>query len=108
MLVSRYFTCVETRPARLYRVNDEVRRLVRFARLNLMEPWPMRGPFHAIFCCNVMIYFDKATQAELVRRFWDILAPGGTLFLGHSESLAGVQHGFLYRQPTVYEKACEP
>jgi|LSQX01.3.fsa_nt_gb chemotaxis protein methyltransferase CheR len=86
------------------RVRPEVRQLVHFARLNLMEAWPMRGPFEVIFCRNVMIYFDKKTQGELVRRFMGLLAPGGTLFIGHSESLTGIEHSFRYVQPTIYEK----
>ncbi len=102
--LSRYFTCVQTKPERRYRVNDEVRRLVSFARLNLMENWPMRGPFDVIFCRNVMIYFDKPTQARLIDRYWEMLGPGGILFVGHSESLAGVKHRFDYVQPTVYRK----
>ena len=87
-----------------YRVRDSLRKMVHFARLNLMAPWPMKGKFDAIFCRNVMIYFDKPTQETLVRRFWDQLAPGGTLFIGHSESLTGVRHGFRYLRPTVYQK----
>jgi chemotaxis protein methyltransferase CheR len=70
-----------------------------------MESWPMRGPFDVIFCRNVMIYFDKATQNRLIDRFWNLLAPGGLLFIGHSESLAGVRHQFQYVQPTTYRKA---
>jgi len=101
---SKYFTCVQTKPDRLYELKQEVRDLVHFARLNLMKPWPMRGPFDVIFCRNVMIYFDKPTQGGLVRRFWDLLAPGGTFFIGHSESLAGVQHEFKYVLPTIYKK----
>ncbi len=104
LLRSKYFTCIEARPERQYQVKDPLRELVRFARLNLMDPWPMRGPFEVIFCRNVMIYFDKPTQTELIERFFDILAPGGTLFIGHSESLTGVKHRFRYVQPTVYEK----
>jgi chemotaxis protein methyltransferase CheR len=65
----------------------------------------MRGPFDVIFCRNVMIYFDKPTQTALIERFWDVLAPGATLFIGHSESLTGVRHQFRYVQPTVYERA---
>ncbi len=63
----------------------------------------MRGEFDVIFCRNVMIYFDKETQSRLVERFARMLAPGGVLFLGHSESLAGVKHKLRYVQPTVYE-----
>jgi len=81
-----------------------LRSLVTYAPLNLMREWPMRGPFQVIFCRNVMIYFDRATQQRLVRRFHDLLAPGGYLFVGHAESLSGVQHGFRYVQPAVYAK----
>jgi chemotaxis protein methyltransferase CheR len=75
---------------------------IQFGRLNLMEQWPMRGPFDAIFCRNVMIYFDKATQQALVERYWALLRPGGHLFVGHSESLTGLTHRFRYVQPAVY------
>ena len=105
---SRYFRCVQARPERLYRVEDPARSLVHFARLNLMDSWPMKGPFDAVFCRNVMIYFEKPTQAELVNRFCGILAPGGTLFIGHSESLTGIEHTMRYVQPTVYEKPLRP
>jgi chemotaxis protein methyltransferase CheR len=101
---TKYFTCIQPRPERRYRLNDDVRQLITFGRLNLMERWPMRGPFDVIFCRNVMIYFDKPTQARLIERFWELLGSGGTLFVGHSESLAGVTHRFEYVQPTVYQK----
>jgi len=81
-----------------------LRKLVQFARLNLMERWPMQGPFDAILCRNVMIYFDKATQQQLVERYWALLRPGGYLFVGHSESLTGLTHRFRYVQPAVYVK----
>jgi chemotaxis protein methyltransferase CheR len=99
-----HFELVESRPERLYRVNDDLRRMMHFAKLNLMDAWPMQGKFDVIFCRNVMIYFDKPTQAKLINRFWNMLNPGGTLFIGHSESLAGVRHKFRYVQPTVYER----
>mgnify|MGYP000048795480 CR=1 FL=1 len=81
-----------------------LKRLVHFAKLNLMASWPMRGPFDAILCRNVMIYFDKATQQRLVERYWGLLRPGGHLFVGHSESLTGLTHKFRYVQPAVYVK----
>jgi chemotaxis protein methyltransferase CheR len=76
--------------------------MVRLARLNLMEAWPMKGPFDVIFCRNVMIYFDKPTQQALARRFAEMLAPGGYLFTGHAESLTAATLGFSYVQPAVY------
>ncbi|NLF29814.1 MAG: protein-glutamate O-methyltransferase [Planctomycetes bacterium] len=103
-LRGRYFTPVLRDGQRCFQVSDGIRRMVTFGRLNLMEAWPMRGPFDLIFCRNVMIYFDKATQGALVNRFHDLLASGGLLFIGHSESLTGIQHRFRYVQPTVYRK----
>lgn len=102
--VGSYFTCVRPNPPRLYRVNDSVREMVRVARLNLIGPWPMRGRFHVIFCRNVMIYFDKQVQRELVLRFWEMLEPGGYLFVGHAESLVAASHPFRYVRPAIYLK----
>ena len=107
LLRQRYFRCVQARVPRKWSVRPEVRRLVRCARLNLVAPWPMRGVFDLICCRNVMIYFDKATQQALVQRFWEKLRPGGYLFTGHSESLAGLHHGFRYVQPAVYQRVAE-
>jgi chemotaxis protein methyltransferase CheR len=83
LLISKYFKCVESKPARRYQVIERLRRQVHFARLNLIGEWPMRGPFDVIFCRNVMIYFDKPTQEQLVNRFWNLLKPGGHLFVGY-------------------------
>jgi chemotaxis protein methyltransferase CheR len=87
-----------------YEVNDSLRNVVIFHYLNLVKDWPVKGPVDFIFCRNVMIYFDKPTQERLVQRFYDLLAPGGMLFTGHSESLTGVRHKFQYVQPTIYAK----
>lgn len=104
LLRQRWFRCVQPRHPRNYEIAGEVRRLVRFARLNLVDTWPMRGTFDLICCRNVMIYFDKATQQTLVQRMWDRLRPGGYLFTGHSESLAGLEHAFHYVRPAVYQR----
>lgn len=104
-LRSRYFnSCTVDGDKSALQVVDAARGLVRFNHLNLMEPWPFTGPFDFIFCRNVMIYFDKPTQEKLVNRFWDMLAEGGLLFTGHSESLTGVSHKFKYVRPTIYGK----
>ncbi len=103
-LIARHFSPVTIDDEPHYRVAEPVRRLVHFARLNLIDPWPMQGPFSIIMCRNVMIYFDKPTQQGLIDRFYEVIRPGGLLFIGHSESLTGVDHRFRYVRPTVYEK----
>jgi chemotaxis protein methyltransferase CheR len=85
-------------------VSSALRNVIRFRHLNLMDSWPFNGPFDFIFCRNVMIYFDRQTQQELVDRFWNCLRPGGYLFTGHSESLTGTNHRFTSRRPSIYEK----
>jgi chemotaxis protein methyltransferase CheR len=64
----------------------------------------MRGRFQVVFCRNVMIYFDRPTQQELIHRFWDVLEEGGYLFVGHSEGLSAIKHRFRYVRPAVYRK----
>lgn len=70
-------------------ISADLVRMVRFRQLNLLRPWPFRGPFDVIFCRNVMIYFDEPTKAALVLNFARALAPGGYLYIGHSERVAG-------------------
>jgi chemotaxis protein methyltransferase CheR len=101
-LLAKYFSVVQTRSSPIYRVNDNIRKMVRFARLNLIENWPMKGPFDVIFCRNVMIYFDNASQRELVRRFSEMIIPGGHLLVGHSESLMASSGEFKYVHPATY------
>ena len=70
-----------------YTVKPELRRMISFQRLNLLEPnWSLRGPFDALFCRNVMIYFDKPTQYKILQRFAPLMSDNGQLFAGHSES----------------------
>ena len=86
------------------RVRDEVRELVTFRQLNLLDPsWPVRGPLDAIFCRNVMIYFDRPTQRRILERFYPLLREDALLFMGHSESLHHATDMFKLRGKTVYQ-----
>lgn len=85
-------------------VKPKISELITYGRLNLLERWPMKGPFHVIMCRNVMIYFNRQTQSDLVSRYYELLEPGGYLFLGHSESVSGRDHGFVNISPAVYQK----
>jgi chemotaxis protein methyltransferase CheR len=71
-------------------ISDAVRDMVRFRSLNLMNSWPIKRQFDAIFCRNVMIYFDQPTKEKLVERFVQHLRPGGFLYIGHSERVTGL------------------
>jgi chemotaxis protein methyltransferase CheR len=101
LLLQKYFIRIQNESTTLYQVKNEMA-MVRIGRLNLIEPW-LKGLFR-IFCRNVMIYFDRQTQQELINRFWEFLHPGGYLFLGHSESLSATSHNFKYIKPAVYRK----
>jgi len=100
----KYFTRLSGQQADRYRVAESIRKMVRLAWLNLLGPWPMKGPFNVIFCRNVMIYFDRPTQQQLINRFYELLAPAGYLFVGHSEGLSSISHKFKYLRPAVYRK----
>jgi chemotaxis protein methyltransferase CheR len=103
-VLAKYFACARPDPPRAYKVQDPARSIVSFATLNLLGSWPMRGPFDFVFCRNVMIYFDAPTRQRVIKGVWEVLRPGGYLFVGHSESLLGAAAGFIYRQPAVYMK----
>lgn len=90
------------------RVKPEVQALLSWRRLNLLDAhWEVRGGFDAIFCRNVMIYFDKPTQLRILEKFAPLLAPGGLLFVGHSENLYHARDLFVSRGRTVYERAVD-
>ena len=92
------------RPPASYRVCNEIRAQVSFHRFNLLDPVPWSQQFPAIFCRNVMIYFDQATQERVVAQLSSSLEPGGHLFVGHAESLTRVAHGLEYVRPAIYRK----
>ncbi len=87
---ARFFVPAEGANSRMMSVVEDVRRLVSFRELNLIGKWPMKGRFDAIFCRNVVIYFDEATQGKIWSRFAPMLMPAGTLCIGHSERLTGL------------------
>ena len=85
------------------KVVDELRQLIRFRQLNLLDPvWPMQGPFQAIFCRNVMIYFDKPTQLEIISKLVPRLSADGLLYAGHSESFFHAAHLIRPLGRTIY------
>ncbi len=102
----KYFLRGTGRQAGFARVRDELRSMITFRQLNLLDTgWPIRGPLHAIMCRNVMIYFDKQTQLEILKKFVPLLRPDGLMFAGHSESFHHAANLFSLRGKTVYELA---
>lgn len=85
-------------------MSESLRELIAFKHLNLLESWRMRGPFDAIFCRNVVIYFDKPTQVVLFNRMAELLAVGSWLYIGHSENLMHVSDRFELVGRTIYRK----
>ncbi|MBM3617297.1 MAG: protein-glutamate O-methyltransferase CheR [Alphaproteobacteria bacterium] len=85
-------------------MGDELRRLVTFRQLNLLESWPMRGKFDVVFCRNVVIYFDKPTKEVLFDRIADVMEPRGLLYIGHSENLHGITDRFELLGRTIYRR----
>jgi chemotaxis protein methyltransferase CheR len=103
----RYLLRGEGKSRGLFKVRPEIRSMIEFRRLNLMEAPSGVGHFQVIFCRNVMIYFDQPTQEALIARLVEHLHPGGHLFIGHSESLNGMRHALEYVQPATYRKPAD-
>jgi chemotaxis protein methyltransferase CheR len=102
---SRFFQERRDREGLSYEATAELKSLITFKQLNLMHPLPMRGPLDAIFCRNVVIYFDKDTQRDLFARVAQLQTSGNLLFLGHSESLFKVSEQYALIGKTVYRRA---
>ncbi len=98
----KYLLRSKDRTKRMVRIVPELRETVSFRRLNFMDDFQFREKMDLIFCRNVMIYFDKKTQTELVQKFCNHLEPGGHLFIGHSESLAGADLPLKQLAPATY------
>jgi len=97
----KYF---EKLPDGKFRVGPRPRALLTFNQLNLHDPWPMKGPFDVIFCRNVLIYFGAEAKQAIVGRFVELLRPGGTLYLGHSESMLGNHPALANQGRTIFRK----
>ncbi|MGF1644043.1 MAG: CheR family methyltransferase [Thiotrichales bacterium] len=86
------------------KVSNELRELITFRKLNLIQSWPSLGSFDVVFCRNVVIYFDKTTQMELFDNFARVLNDDGHLFVGHSETLSNLTDRFASLGKTIYKK----
>lgn len=105
LMVKQYFRRGENKWKGFCKVKPELSKIIQFKRFNLMENnFSFSSSFDIIFCRNVMIYFDKKTQEQLVSKYYSVLKPGCYFFIGHSESLTGINHKFHYVKPTVYMK----
>ncbi len=90
------------------RASDELKKIIVFKCMNLKDKkYPFLGPLDAVFCRNVMIYFDERGRSEIIGRLLRLLKPGGYLFVGHSESLLGMNNGFKYVRPSIYQRQVE-
>jgi len=98
----RYFEALESNGETQWRIKNNVRSMVTFKKLNLLDAWPFRGQFDAVMCRNVMIYFDLETKMQLVNRFTNVLRPGGWLYLGSSESMTFSCPGLSREGNTIY------
>lgn len=86
------------------KLSADLRKMIAFNHLNLLETWPIRGQFDVIFCRNVVIYFSKETQRPLFNRYANTLKDDGLLYIGHSESLSNVSDRFALMGKTIYRK----
>jgi chemotaxis protein methyltransferase CheR len=104
ILKHKYLMRNKDKNKQFVRIIPELRSLIRFRRLNLMENFGIDEPIDIIFCRNVIIYFDRITQGKLLTKFYRQLSPGGYLFMGHSETLHGLNVPFVQVAPTIYRK----
>ena len=102
--LQRFFMRGKGGSAGLMRVKPELQKHMAFQTVNLIEELPYREPFDVVFCRNVMIYFDAATQRKVLERIHRVMKPGGLLFVGHAENFSDAKALFALRRKTVYER----
>ncbi len=102
--LQRFFMRGKGSNAGLMRVKPELQKHMQFLSVNLIENLPFREPFDVVFCRNVMIYFDAATQRAVLERIHRVMKPGGMLFVGHAENFSDARNLFALRGKTVYER----
>lgn len=101
----KYLLRSKDKASELVRIVPELREKIKFRRINFMDSdFDFREPFDIIFCRNVIIYFDRPTQERLLNKFYRYLKPGGWVFMGHSETLSGLDVPLTMVHPTVYRK----
>jgi chemotaxis protein methyltransferase CheR len=104
-LVRRHFLLGKGNRRELVKIKPHIANMAVFRRINLMDDrYPIKSLLDVIFCRNVMIYFDRETQAKVLARLSRYLKPGGYLFIGHSETMQGNSDAFHYVAPTIYRK----
>ena len=103
--IQRFFLRGKGANAGMARAKPELQRMIEFISVNLIrDDWPFRQPFDVVFCRNVMIYFDAATQRKVLERIHRVMAPGGMLFVGHAENFSESRDLFVLKGKTVYER----
>lgn len=104
-LREKYLLRSKDRALGLVQIREQLRESVTFRRINLMDDdFNIKEKMHIVFCRNVLIYFEKNEQERLMHKFADLLEPGGFLFIGHSESLTGMEVPFVSVAQTIYQK----
>ncbi|MCU0764133.1 MAG: methyltransferase domain-containing protein [Hydrogenophaga sp.] len=102
--LQRHFMRGKGANAGFMRVKPELQKHMEFLTVNLIQELPFREPFDVVFCRNVMIYFDSATQRQVLERIHRVMKPGGMLFVGHAENFSDARNLFVLRGKTVYER----
>ena len=87
-----------------YEITKEIKDEVLFRQFNLMEPFPFKRRMHIVFLRNVMIYFDKETKQQLIQKVYDVMEPGGYLFIGRTETIDRSSTPFQLVQPSIFRK----